>query len=140
MEESRLNPSAKASASGLIRTWSAKGRPTAAGTRASIGRILQAANTIPPNGPQPRQDHVFRQELPHELAARGADGGAHGKLIPSRRVACQEQVRHVGAGDQEHDPYGGLEQEKRPAEFAREILPNLVHQRAGRRGPFGVLV
>src|SRR5262249_15218192 len=115
MEESRLNPSAKASASGLTLTWPAKGRPAAAGTSASIGRMLRAANTMPRMAASPERTMFFRQKLPHELAARGADGGGHGKLISSRRVACQQQICHVGASDQHHNAHGGLEQEERPA-------------------------
>ena len=37
------------------------------------------------------------------LAAARADGQPHGHLARAARPPGQEQVRHVGAGDQEHE-------------------------------------
>ena len=70
--------------------------------------------------PEPRQpdtqearrqseQRTFGEQLPDQSPARGADRGAHDHLARADAGARQEQVRHVGARDQE-DHHDGAEQ------------------------------
>ena len=49
------------------------------------------------------QQHALGQQLPDDAAAARADRGTNGDLTPSARRAHQQQVRDVGAGDQQHE-------------------------------------
>ena len=46
------------------------------------------------------EEQVLRKELQHDLAARSADRGTHGKFIAAGRVSRQQQIRDIGARDQ----------------------------------------
>ncbi len=63
-----------------------------------------------PDGDQPsehardgRQHDAFDQQLPDDPPAAGAEGDANGDFTRPVHGARQQQVRHVGAGDQEHE-------------------------------------
>ena len=52
-----------------------------------------------------RQHQAFGEQLADHSAAAGADGGADGDFLLALGGAGQEQVRHVRAGDQEHETH-----------------------------------
>ena len=56
----------------------------------------------PEEAAQERQHHALREELGRDLTRRGAQGRPERHLALPCRAPGQEQVRHVGAGDQEH--------------------------------------
>ena len=53
--------------------------------------------------PDEGQDEVLGQELPHEPAPAGSGGRAQGELLLPRRARGQQQVRDVGAGDEQDE-------------------------------------
>ena len=77
-------------------------------------------------GPEQRrreaEDGALRQQLPDQAAARRADGGAHDHLAVARRGARELQVRHVGAGDEQHQRDGAEQRVERRARAADELL------------------
>src|SRR6266403_5074825 len=48
------------------------------------------------------QDDALQEQLSRDTAASGAQGGAQGQLLPASFDADQEQVGHVGAGNQQY--------------------------------------
>ena len=48
------------------------------------------------------EERALREELAHQPPAPHAQGQSHGDLPPAARRAGQEEVRHVGADDEEH--------------------------------------
>ena len=54
------------------------------------------------NAASHRQQQAFRQQLPHETSASGADRGPNGEFTPPLDGPNQQQVGHVRAGDQQN--------------------------------------
>ena len=70
-----------------------------------------------------RQEQALDQQLPHEAPARRAERRPDGDLAPPYRRAREQQVRHVGAGDEEHHGHGAGEgDEERPRIADHEAL------------------
>ena len=67
-----------------------------------------------------RQHHALGQQLPHDPAAAGPDGGTHGNLTPPARGADEQQVGDVGTGDEQHEADGADEHQQRRANVADE--------------------
>ena len=59
------------------------------------------------------QDQALHQELAHDLAAPRAERGPDRDLLLSRRGAREQQVRDVGAGDEEHQADQALQDDER---------------------------
>jgi hypothetical protein len=57
----------------------------------------------PAAAPDEGQHEVLGQELPHETAAAGAGGRAQRELLLPGRARGQQQVRDVGAGDEQDE-------------------------------------
>ena len=53
-----------------------------------------------------REEQVLRQKLREDPPASGAEGRADRHLAHARGAPGEEQPRHVGAGDEEHEPHG----------------------------------
>ena len=53
------------------------------------------------------EQDAFRKSLRDNLPRRGAEGQAHGGLTPARHRASQQQVRNIGAGNQQHQAADG---------------------------------
>jgi len=51
-----------------------------------------------------RKQHRFGEQLCEELTPRGAEGEAHRHLQGAVGAAREQQIRDVGAGDEENDP------------------------------------
>ena len=74
------------------------------------------------------QRQAFRHELPDQPAATGTERQSQHHLGSPRRAAREEQVREVGAGDEQQDTDGGHE-----CRQGRRELPALVRRRRDRR-------
>ena len=61
----------------------------------------------PGNAAAHRQEHAFRESLGNNLPPRGANGHAYGGLAATRHRASQQQVRDIGAGNQQHQAADG---------------------------------
>ena len=71
------------------------------------------------------QQRVFRDQLADEVAAHGAEGGAHGDFTAAGIIHAQQQVGNVDAGEQQH----------RRADGEKEDGQNLELQRTGNSAP-----
>ena len=69
-----------------------------------------------------RDHQVFGQQLPHDAAARSADGHAHAELAPAVGRAREQHVRDVGARDEEHERHRGPQHEHRRPRVAEEAF------------------
>ena len=49
-----------------------------------------------------REHEAFREHLPHDPFGAGAERQPHGELALTRQRTCEQQVRQVGARDQQH--------------------------------------
>ena len=85
----------------------------------------QHAQDAPGDGEQ----DAFGEELADDAGAAGSQGGADGKLALAAGGAHQQQVGHVGAGDQQHQADGAQQHEQR---FAG-VADDRVAQRRSRR-------
>ena len=74
---------------------------------------------------QERRHERLRHLQPQELRARGPDRAPHGEVALAALGAHHEQVRHVDAGDHQHDGGGGEQDPQR----ARGGAEHLVEQR-----------
>ena len=59
---------------------------------------------MPERARDEREQQALGQQLAHQPAARGAERQAHRDLALADRGARQQQVRDVGARDQQHQP------------------------------------
>ena len=70
------------------------------------------------------QEQAFDDELPDDAGAAGAEGRADGDLLLPGGGAGQQQVGHVGAGDEKHEADQPLQDDEWLFEaFAEERLP-----------------
>ena len=69
-----------------------------------------------------REHGALGEQLPNEAAAAGAERGTDRDLGLSRRRAGEHQVRHVGAGNQQHQADGAEQHEQRRAGVADDVL------------------
>ena len=56
----------------------------------------------PDNATANGEQNAFRERLHDDLPGSGADGQPHRGLATTRYPASEQQVRHVGTGDQKH--------------------------------------
>ena len=68
-----------------------------------------------------RQHGALDQPLPHDRAAAGAEREADRHFLLPRRAARQQQVRDVGAGDQQHEPDHAHQHQNRRRELLAQI-------------------
>ena len=105
----------------------------------SIGRLVALAKaresrsraapvaTISPIGPADCEQHALHQRLGHDLLSRRAQGQPHGGRSAARHRAGQQQVRHVGAGDEQHERAHG----QQDLQAAPVLLLHHAHTRTG---------
>src|SRR5262249_13501298 len=77
---------------------------------------------------QRREQDALGQQLPDQTSPPGADRKPHADLRPSQRRARQQQVRHVGAGDQQYE----RDDAEQPVDRGRIALATLHQPRAPR--------
>ena len=68
------------------------------------------------------QEYALREELPGDAPRPGAESSACGDLPIARRCACQRQVGHIGAGDQQ-DHRDGTKQNQQPGARDGDQVP-----------------
>jgi hypothetical protein len=68
------------------------------------------------------QHEALGQQLTHQPSAVRAEGGADRELALPRCGACQQQVRDVGAGDQQDETHRAKQNEQRPFHIADQFL------------------
>ena len=72
-------------------------------------------------GADRREQHALDEQLAHDAAARRADRQPHGDLALAGGRASQQQIREVGAGDQQHQSGGREQHDQRLAELIAHI-------------------
>ncbi len=103
--------------------------------RRDVGQTREVRRQQPLQGPECRQRdpdadgaarHRQQQALDHQLAdqprATGAERSPHRELAPPPGCAHQQEVGHVGAGDEQHEPDGAEEQQEHRARPANHLL------------------
>ena len=65
-----------------------------------------------------RQQQALLEHLPHYARLAGAERHADGDLALARRRARQQQVRQVGAGDEQHQQHRSAQNQQRRAQVA----------------------
>ena len=77
------------------------------------------------------QDQALREQLPDQTAAAGPQSGSEGHLLPPRRSFGQHQVRHIRAGDQQHQQNRSEREIDRAAQgIAHQQLRERIHREA----------
>ena len=72
--------------------------------------------------PQCRQQHAFRQELPHQAAISRSQGAADGNLaLPGRRPR-QQEARKIGARQQQHQSHDAHQDRQRFEELIAQAV------------------
>ena len=75
-----------------------------------------------------RQHDAFGQQLADDPAARAADRRADRDLAPAAGRAHEQEVRDVGAGDEQHEADGADQHEQRRADVPDERLPDRLRR------------
>ncbi len=83
---------------------------------------------------QERQGQALDQELEGQAPSRGAHRDAHRDLLLARERSRQEQVRDVGAGDEEHERHRTREDQK----GLTDIPDHLIEKRHDPKGEAAV--
>ena len=98
---SSTSPNAAATVARSSPARPSRGIPSGAARRksGSVTALRTTARTPAGSGHEKR----FRHLQPDQLRPRRADGAAHRQVAPPALGAHQEQIGHVGAGDEEHD-------------------------------------
>ena len=86
-----------------------------------------------------REQRAFGQELPHDLAAAGAERGADRDLAPAIGGAREQQAHDVRARDAEHERDGERQDQEHLADVADQILVQR-NDRDARPLPLAVLL
>ena len=76
-------------------------------------RLSNAANAAPKRGAEQRQQHALGEQLRDEPPARCAHRLPHRDLALAHAGARQQQIREIGAGDQQHEAGGGKQNPER---------------------------
>ena len=84
-----------------------------------------------------RQQQALGQVLPHEPEGPRPQREPHGRLAAPGFRAREQQVRHVGAGDQQDEPHERTEDADRPPGL---VVLEPVPPRSGAQAEHGVLV
>ncbi len=79
-----------------------------------------------------RQHEALDEQLPHDLPARRAERRAQRELALTGGAARQQQVRDVGAGDEQHESDGA---EQQPQRRLRRVAEEVVLERLDAGAP-----
>ncbi len=69
-----------------------------------------------------REDHALGEKLPHDTPRARPESGADGEFPTPPGRARQQQVRHVGAGDQQHEADRSEQHEKDALDAADDVF------------------
>ena len=103
------------------------GSREAVGIQAHDGLDARAREDETERAAEQRQQDALGHELAEQPSAAGAERGADRELPASRLGAGDQQVREVGAGDQEHERDRSLEDPDRPPGAADNLLLQRLH-------------
>ena len=113
---------------------------TSSDTSSRRGNPLTGAlsNTFSPSHarrtPNARAEHcqwqALGQHLTHDAAAARSKRHPQSDLVPPACAARQQQSRHVGAGDQQHERHGTLEHHQRRPVVSRRLTVDVEQPRA----------
>jgi hypothetical protein len=84
----------------------------------------------PRRDPACGQEQALQQEGARQPAARRPERGAQGRLRFARHLPGEQQARHVGSGDQQHEGGGGADRQ--------QLRPQVAHEALVQRGDSGV--
>ena len=82
----------------------------------------------PDNSAADGEQDALRERLRNDLPGRGAHGQSNCRLPTPRYPASQQQIRHVGAGDQQHQ----AAHREQDLQAAPVLLFHHCHARSGR--------
>ena len=102
---------------------------------ASSARTPAKPSASPATAPNKREHHAFGQHLPHEAPVSGAERRPDRQLAAASGGAHQQQVRDVGAGDEEDEEHACLQD----VAAATRVSPT-SWSRIGRANPVKPLV
>jgi hypothetical protein len=88
--------------------------------------------------PGERHQHALRQELPDQPGAPRPHRHAHGDLSLPAAGPRQQQIRHVRAGDEEHESNGGEEDQQGGANGRDRLLVDRDDTRPDSRIGLGI--
>ena len=97
-----------------------RGRP--AGLSATSARTPSAATAMPSRAAERGEQQALRQQLPDQPASSGAERRAQRELAAPLRAAREQQVRHVHAGDREHQHHRAEDGEERRPDAAGQLV------------------
>ncbi len=91
------------------------------------GHSEQEGRTPPGNrqsghSSHPRQNQALRQELAGDSSPAGSHGGPDGHLSLTPFCPDQKEVRHVAAGDEQHESHGAQEDPERALHIAHHLF------------------
>jgi hypothetical protein len=72
--------------------------------------------------PEYPQDETLCQQLRDQLAPTRAEDGPHGNLATTSLAPREQQIRHVGTGDEKHERDGAEKGNQRGANVANNPL------------------
>ena len=79
-----------------------------------------------------RQQNTLGEQLPHQPLPAGAQSRPDGDLLLAPRRAREQQVRHIGAGDQQHQRHRPHQHEQGAAHVSHHLLLQADHVHAER--------
>ena len=80
---------------------------------------------------QQTQDQALREQLPDQTGAAGPQSGSDGHLLPPGCSFSQRQVRHICAGDEQHQQNRSERQVDRAAQgIVNQELRERIHREA----------
>ena len=77
------------------------------------------------------EQHALRQQLPKQPPGSGAERNSHSNLLLARSRPGQQKIRHVGAGDQQHQSDDRHQNHERLAESLVQIRSAVAAVREG---------
>ena len=108
-------------------------RGRSAGRAAMSACVLQYASARPSVAADQAQQDRLGDELANQPRAARADRGAHRQLALPRRAARQQQVRDVGARDEQHQSDRAEQHQQRPLHVADDHLAQRLARRTSAR-------
>ena len=137
----RPNSRPVASATTIVNASTRQSTPTSAPSAPTRGRLAvlideqrpdaERAQRQPQRPAGERQDQALGEQLPDDLAPRGAERGAHGQFAAPAGGAHEQQVGDVGAGDEQHEADRAREHEQRRADVADQHPAHRLDAEAG---------
>src|SRR5258708_26256175 len=78
-------------------------------------------------GSHGREQQCLRKDLPREIPPTGTDSRTNGEFVLTERSSHQQEVGHIGAGNEQKKDDCAHERENGRADFGDEMLPHGLH-------------